>query len=117
LTQYAAAFVTVAIATLCSLALEQVIVRIPFALFFAAVTASAWYGGLGPGLLAAGLGILAVDYFILPPKYVLAPTTADDFVALAVLTLVAVMISSITARLGKARARAEAAEAAERRQR
>src|SRR5262249_46968705 len=32
-------------------------------LFFAAVTISAWYGGLGPSLLATTLSILALDYF------------------------------------------------------
>ena len=36
-------------------------------LFFAAVIASAWCGGAGPGLFAVLLSILAVDYFFIPP--------------------------------------------------
>ena len=37
-------------------------------LFFAAIMAGAWFGGIGPGSLAAILSILAVDYFLLPPS-------------------------------------------------
>ena len=36
-------------------------------LFFAAVIASAWNGGAGPGLFAVVISILAVDYFFIPP--------------------------------------------------
>jgi signal transduction histidine kinase len=36
-------------------------------LFFAAVLASGWYGGAGPGLFAVVLSIFAVDYFFIPP--------------------------------------------------
>jgi C4-dicarboxylate-specific signal transduction histidine kinase len=40
----------------------------PFLLFFfAAVIASAWNGGAGPGLFAVVISILAVDYFFIPP--------------------------------------------------
>jgi PAS domain S-box-containing protein len=37
--------------------------------FFLAVIVSAWFGGAGPGLLAALLTSLAIDYFFLPPIY------------------------------------------------
>src|SRR5262245_28521893 len=36
---------------------------------YAAGVFSAWLGGVGPGLLAALLGVLVVDYFITPPVY------------------------------------------------
>lgn len=36
-------------------------------LFFAAVIASGWCGGAGPGLFAVLLSILTVDYFFIPP--------------------------------------------------
>ena len=36
-------------------------------LFFAAVMASAWFGGTAPGLFAVILSTLAVDYFFVPP--------------------------------------------------
>src|SRR5215210_1650926 len=39
----------------------------PFLLMAAAVIVAAWFGGLGPGILATLLGALAVDYFFLEP--------------------------------------------------
>src|SRR3712207_2225979 len=39
----------------------------PFLLLAAAVMVGAWFGGLGPGLLATALGVLAADYFFLEP--------------------------------------------------
>jgi K+-sensing histidine kinase KdpD len=36
-------------------------------LFFAAVIASGWCGGAGPGLFAVLLSIFTVDYFFIPP--------------------------------------------------
>jgi len=41
--------------------------RIPFAFFTLATLIAAWYGGLGPGLLAAVGGLTLTDYFFLPP--------------------------------------------------
>jgi two-component system, NtrC family, sensor kinase len=38
-------------------------------LFLAAVVASAWLGGRGPGLLAAALAPFVLDYFFFPPLY------------------------------------------------
>ena len=40
--------------------------RQPFAFFLPATIVAAWYGGLGPGLLAALSGLLLGDYFFLP---------------------------------------------------
>jgi PAS domain S-box-containing protein len=40
-------------------------------LFLAAVVLSGWWGGRGPGLLAAVLAPLTLDYFFLPPLYTL----------------------------------------------
>jgi K+-sensing histidine kinase KdpD len=40
--------------------------RIPFGFFLSATIIAAWYGGLGPGLLAAVAGLLLGDYFFLP---------------------------------------------------
>jgi hypothetical protein len=48
---------------------------------------SAWFGGFGPGLLAATLSILAFKYYYAPPLHTLAVTqtfspelTADDLI-------------------------------------
>src|ERR687884_438239 len=39
----------------------------PFVLLYPAVMLSAWIGGLGPGLLATGLGAAAAQYFWFGP--------------------------------------------------
>jgi signal transduction histidine kinase len=44
----------------------------PGTLFFCAVMLSAWFGGLGPGLLATAFSTLAFHYYFLPPIYSLA---------------------------------------------
>jgi K+-sensing histidine kinase KdpD len=41
--------------------------RLPFSFFIPATIIAAWFGGLGPGLLAAIAGLLLGDYFFLPP--------------------------------------------------
>src|SRR3954468_15260043 len=108
--RYGAALVAVALATLGSLALEAVISRTPFALYFAAVAVAARYGGLGPGLLAAVLGLLAADTFVLPSASDSELTSGQNLLSLAVLATVAVLIGSITAQLRAARERARTAE-------
>jgi len=40
--------------------------RLPFSFFTTATLIAAWYGGLGPGMLAAMAGLLLGDYFFLP---------------------------------------------------
>ena len=40
--------------------------RLPFSFFVTATLVAAWYGGLGPGMLAAIAGLLLGDYFFLP---------------------------------------------------
>jgi K+-sensing histidine kinase KdpD len=47
--------------------------RLPFAFFLPATMIAAWYGGLGPGMLAAAAGLLLGDYFFLPPHQSLGP--------------------------------------------
>ena len=42
--------------------------RLPFAFFTSATLIAAWYGGLGPGLLAALAGLVLGDIFFLPPR-------------------------------------------------
>jgi K+-sensing histidine kinase KdpD len=41
----------------------------PLLMFTLSVMAAAWYGGLGPGLLATALGALLGDYFFIEPFY------------------------------------------------
>lgn len=42
-------------------------------LLLAAVVIAAWFGGMGPGLVASALATLAVDYYFTPPFHTLEP--------------------------------------------
>ncbi|MBD1896274.1 PAS domain S-box protein [Coleofasciculus sp. FACHB-129] len=77
-------------------------------LFFAAVTFSAWYGGLGPGIVATIVAVLANNYFFVPPIYQLAISRETDVLQLVIFSLVALLISSLNAELLAAKQRSEA---------
>ena len=101
---YAAAVVSPALALLFTMALPgEEIQRRLSALFFGAVMLSAFYGGLGPGLLATALGTVLIAYFLTPPYYTLA-LKIEDLARLAVFFGVALVISY----LNETRKRAEA---------
>ncbi|MBD0373759.1 MAG: HAMP domain-containing histidine kinase [Pyrinomonadaceae bacterium] len=68
----------------------------PTSLFLAAVTVSAWYGGLGPSFLATIMAALAVDYFFIAPVYQLE-LSLDNTVRTSVFVLVALLISWVDA--------------------
>lgn len=63
-------------------------------LFFAAVMFSAWYGGLGPGLLSTLLSTLAIIYFFDSPTHTFKIDVAD-ILRLGVFVLVSLLISSL----------------------
>jgi two-component system sensor histidine kinase KdpD len=75
-----------------------------FLLFFPALVVSAWYGGIGPGLSATLLSLLAIDFFVLPPVYGLN-LSWDYIPRLGAFAFVALLTSWLTA----ARKRAETA--------
>ena len=65
--RYGLAVVSVAVALLITKSLEQYTDHTP--LFYAAIVVSAWFGGMGPGLVAVALAAIAIDYFLVPPLY------------------------------------------------
>ena len=82
---------------LCLSLLLQHLFPYPFLfLFFAAVMASAWFGGTAPGLFAVFLCTLAVDYFFVPPFHSFAINATDTayFAAFVVCALAASWVSS-----------------------
>jgi K+-sensing histidine kinase KdpD len=84
-------------AALVSTLLLQHLFPYPFLfLFFAAVMASAWFGGTGSGLFAVFLSTLAVDYFFVPPfhSFVINTTDTAYFIAFIICTAVASWVSS-----------------------
>src|SRR5215213_4240098 len=67
--RYGVAALAVGIALGLKLLLDPLITeQSPFLLLAGAVVVGAWFGGLGPGLLATALGALSADYFFLPPR-------------------------------------------------
>jgi PAS domain S-box-containing protein len=68
----------------------------PVSLFLCAVMFSAWFGGVGPGLLAVFLSVLAFDYAVLPPIYSLALKT-DEIPRLVIFALSALFVGSLSA--------------------
>ncbi|HJZ80688.1 MAG TPA: DUF4118 domain-containing protein, partial [Pyrinomonadaceae bacterium] len=67
--RYGVAVLTVALALLLTLLVRPWLEQSDFLFFFPALMLSAWYGGIGPGLLATFLSVLAIDFFLLPPVY------------------------------------------------
>src|SRR5215210_1979521 len=67
--RYGVAVLAVGVAFAIKLLLDPLIVQdVPFLLVFGAIIVSAWYGALGPGLLATVTAGLTADYFFLYPK-------------------------------------------------
>jgi signal transduction histidine kinase len=83
----------------------------PFVLLPAAVVVAAWYGGRGPGLLAAVMAAVGADVLFLPPAGF--GVLRDDIFPLVALVAEAVLIVEITVRLRRTRelARREATSA------
>jgi signal transduction histidine kinase len=100
--RYAVAVIAVALAQALTSLLGPSLDPEVSSLFLAAVMVSAWYGGLGPGLLATALAVVLIETFLLYPvgQYDL---NVHSFLRLTVFMVVALLISSLTA----ARKRAE----------
>ncbi len=92
---YGVAPLSVALALGSTLSLGSLMRPTPTQLFFVAVMVSAWYGGLGPGLLATALSTLAVNYFFIEPHFSLNVTNLGTIVQLAVFTMAALLISGL----------------------
>jgi two-component system, LuxR family, sensor kinase FixL len=92
--RYGTALVSVAIALVLTLALNRPEIRGP--LFVPAILVSAWYGGLGVGLLATGLALLAIDLFLIP-GYAPHALTVDDATYLVVFAVSALVVAWLTA--------------------
>ncbi len=110
LPRYSLALVASLGALACSLALQPHIATTPFLLFLAAVAVSAWYGGLGPGLLATVVSGLAINYYFENPRGSFAIMSPLTMVELAIYALVALLISALSAHLRAAYRRADVAQ-------
>ena len=94
--RYGIALVCVAAALASSLLLQHLFPYPFLFLFFAAVMASAWFGGTAPGLFAVFLSTVAVDYYFVPPFHSFAVNATDTayFVSFVICALAASWVSS-----------------------
>ena len=79
----------------------------PVSLFLVAVMLSAWYGGLGPGLVSVLVSLLLADYFFIQPYFALWPPRRGDSVYLIILLIVGSFISVLTESMRRTSKRAE----------
>ncbi|HVG21245.1 MAG TPA: PAS domain S-box protein [Blastocatellia bacterium] len=94
--RYGLAVLSTGLALLLTRLLGHAMDASPTPLFFAAVMITAWYGGMGPGLLAIGLSTLALDFFLIPHDEVFAISLADASRA-ATFVLSALLINALSA--------------------
>ncbi|HEY4229444.1 MAG TPA: DUF4118 domain-containing protein, partial [Thermoanaerobaculia bacterium] len=80
--------------------LGDVAVFLPFT---ASIMVAAWYGGLGPGLLATVLGAASATYFFVPPYRSFRTVTPGEWAGMTVLLCVGATISWLCERLHRSR--------------
>ena len=68
----------------------------PVSLYLCAVILSAWFGGVGPGLLATTLSALAFYYYFLPPMYSM-DAKPGEIPRLVIFMVSALFVGSLTA--------------------
>ena len=66
-----------------SLPAASVLQRAIFVLFWPAVIGTAWFGGVGPAILASALSVLLADYYLIEPRGQITPASPEDLVPLA----------------------------------
>lgn len=97
LLRYGVAVLLVTLALLLAVLVRSWLEQSVFLLFFGAVMMSAWYGGLGPGLLATLLSVGMIQ------SYLLSPARGQAIPRLIIFVFMAVLVSS----LNEARKRSE----------
>ncbi len=96
LLRYVVAVLSIAAALLAAKASVSFLNTEPFvSLFLCSILFSAWFGGLGPGLLATALAGLAFDYYLLPPIGSFA-IASKDAVRLIVFFVPALFVVGLT---------------------
>jgi PAS domain S-box-containing protein len=95
--RYGAAIAAIAAAVAVGTLLQPALAPVA-SLLLCGVLFAAWFGGLGPGLLAITFGLLAFDYFFLPPLYSLAVQDYNDVLRLILFALAALFVVALSAR-------------------
>ena len=88
-----------------TLALAPYVQRANFVFFWVAVLFAAWFGGIGPALLAALAAILAVDYFLIPPLHDFGLPERAEFLTFGIFAFASFTVSTLTAQLSRTQRR------------
>ena len=106
--RYGLAFLAIALALLLRFILWPLLSSdVPFLLLWPAVMVCAWYGGVGPGLLATLLSALAGWYFLLEPQYSFAVANPADVTAMILYLLLGASLSTLIEAIHRAKRRVE----------
>lgn len=97
--RYGLAVAVVFLVLLLTVSFQPLLDRSLFLLFFGAVVLSAWFGGVGPGLLAVGLSVVACQYVLVQPAGISKVGPPQDLVRLFVLSVSLTVCVLISARL------------------
>lgn len=92
---YTLAIAAVGLALLFHLSLGPLAFKIPFLPFHVSVAAAAWFGGLGPGLVATALSAFVADFFFLAPTKTLDFSNGEANTQLAIFLVVALSITGM----------------------
>lgn len=104
LIRYACAVACTVLATLVRAALIPVLPhQWAFELFLFSIAAATWYGGVGPGLLSAALGLLAAEWFFVGPSETWPSITTPHLVRIGIYLLTASALVVVSRALHKAR--------------
>src|ERR1044071_4930188 len=76
-------------------------------LFLFPIIFSAYFGGLGPGLIATFISAIGTDYFLFLPIHSFLLSQPLDIIQLSIFTISGVLISTVTGALHQARQQAE----------
>src|SRR5262245_32189652 len=74
----------------------------PFLLFFAPVMISAWYGGIGPGLVATVAAAVASDYYFIAPIHSVFVGEPSALLRIALFALEGTFVTILGASLRRA---------------
>jgi PAS domain S-box-containing protein len=106
-TSYLVAAVATVVAFAVRLALSPMLgEELPYITFFGAVMIAAWFGGLGPGLVATGLTVVLTGVTFVWPHLLEGRAPAGEFVGTLFFLATGVLISAMSERLHRARAEA-----------
>ena len=94
--RYAAAIGATLLALAVTFLIAPYLQRLIFVLFWPAVIGAAWFGGVGPALLASVLSVLLVDYFLIGPPGQLTVASPEDLVPFAAFLFSSTAVALLT---------------------